>query len=126
MIWYGLDGKPTTAEAANVLLGDELARRVAHTTIVTDKGRVTVSTVFLVLDHSHGGPVPVLWESMAFGGPVDNDARRYTSAQDAVEGHAEMVALVKAELEMDGAVILAEETFDGAAARRVGSTTEES
>ena len=55
---------------------------------------VSVSTVFLVLDHSFeaGGP-PVLWETMIFGGIHDQDQNRYTSYEAALEGHAQMVEL---------------------------------
>lgn len=30
-----------------------------------------VSTVFLGLNHSHGGGEPILFETMVFGGPLD-------------------------------------------------------
>lgn len=56
-----------------------------------------VSTVFLGLDHdfSGAGP-PVLWETMVFGGPLDEEQRRYTTLGDAKEGHALLVAAVAA------------------------------
>lgn len=110
-VWYGLDLKPITAQEAERLLCDPLTCRVAHTTIVTSKGTVTVSTVFLVLDHNYVGGVPVLWESMAFGGPLDMDQRRYGSREAAVEGHAEMVSLACTACEVDGADIIAQEEF---------------
>jgi hypothetical protein len=57
---------------------------------------VKVSTVFLGMDHSFCGiGPPVLWETMIFGGPHDQDQRRYTSREDAIAGHAEMVALAR-------------------------------
>lgn len=54
---------------------------------------VQVSTVFLGLDHSFGGPVPVLWETMIFGGEHDQYCDRYTSHTDALEGHKKACAL---------------------------------
>jgi len=56
---------------------------------------VTVSTVFLGLDHGFdpSGP-PVLWESMVFGGPGDQDMDRYTSKLQAVAGHNQLCARV--------------------------------
>lgn len=61
---------------------------------------VEVSTVFLSLDHWFGsGPhAPLLWESMCFGGPLDNECDRYATRQEAEAGHASMVARVKAAL----------------------------
>jgi hypothetical protein len=53
-----------------------------------------VSTVFLFLDHGFGTDGPVLYESMVF--PLDSygelDCRRYRTRQEALEGHAELVA----------------------------------
>lgn len=70
----------------------------------TEVGWLTVSTVFLGLDHGlYDGP-PVLWETMIFGrGRLASfrgmpflardsyDQRRYTSREDALLGHEEMV-----------------------------------
>lgn len=56
-----------------------------------------VSTVFLGMDHRHNGEgPPVLWETMVFGGPLDEHQWRYTSRDDAVAGHAKTVAEVEA------------------------------
>ena len=59
-------------------------------------GAVMVSTVFLGLDHGWGGGAPVLWETMIFGGTHDGYQDRYTTRADALHGHAEAVALVRA------------------------------
>lgn len=69
-----------------------------------DVGGYFVSTVFLSLDHAFGGGPPVLWESMVFrsvkeGEPFDGHdyaARHYTSREDALAGHAELVEWVRA------------------------------
>ena len=60
----------------------------------SERDGVMVSTVFLGMDHSFGGPVPVLWETMVFGGEHDGDQERYTSRQDAIAGHEAMCARV--------------------------------
>lgn len=58
---------------------------------------VSVSTVFLGIDHSFtAGDAPVLWETMVFGGTYDELQRRYTSREDAVNGHAEILRRVRA------------------------------
>ena len=56
---------------------------------------VTISTVFLGLDHNFGsdGP-PVLFETMVFGGKLDSEMSRYSSWEGAVTGHEEWVKKV--------------------------------
>jgi hypothetical protein len=72
----------------------ETAERTVQVTRMGDpEGEVVVSTVFLGVDHnSENGPEPVLWESLVRGGPLDNELRRYTSREAAVQGHDELVA----------------------------------
>jgi len=51
---------------------------------------ITVSTVFLGLDHRYPldpDPRPVLFESMIFGGPDDGAQYRYHTFAEAIEGH---------------------------------------
>jgi hypothetical protein len=83
-------------------------RRVALTVIDQDLG-VTVSTIFLGLDHSFsaGKSEPVLFETMAFV-PQDRvllgrlydqeeyEQRRYCTYAQAMAGHAEVVARMQA------------------------------
>lgn len=54
---------------------------------------VAVSTVFLALDHSFGQGEPQLYETMIFGGPLDETQDRYATRQAAINGHAHYVAL---------------------------------
>jgi hypothetical protein len=55
-----------------------------------------LSTVFLGLDHSFGGYVPILFETMAFGFDPeesewsDNYCERYATAEEAVANHKEL------------------------------------
>ncbi len=64
-------------------------RRVARTDISDD---VYVSTVFLGLDHSFMDGIPVLYETMIFGGDSDQECRRYCFREQAVIGHNATVA----------------------------------
>lgn len=57
-----------------------------------------VSTVFLGLDHSHGGPVPLLYETMIFGGDLDQKCYRSTTRDEALLYHAGCVEAVQAEI----------------------------
>ncbi len=66
-------------------------RRVADTHI----GESRVSTVFLGLDHNFGNGAPLLFETMVFGGPLDQEMERYTFWEEAEKGHAVMVERVK-------------------------------
>lgn len=68
-------------------------KRRVDFTVVADG--VEVSTVFLGYDHSFGGGQPVLFETLVFGGPLDMEMERYYTWDEAVAGHAEMVARVK-------------------------------
>ena len=63
-------------------------RRVARTDL---DGGVFVSTVFLGMDHQWGNGPPLLFESMVFGGPLDQEQDRYSTWDEAERGHAAMV-----------------------------------
>jgi hypothetical protein len=78
--------------------GDDV-KRVAF----TDVNGVTVSTVFLALDHNFfdDGP-PILFETMVFDHPFTGEnaeafdgMRRYRTWDEAERGHSEVVALVR-------------------------------
>lgn len=57
-------------------------------------GDVKVSTVFLGLDHSFGYGEPLLFETMIFGGEHDQYQDRYSTWDEAVEGHKKACKLV--------------------------------
>jgi hypothetical protein len=59
-------------------------------------GTLTVSTVFLGLDHNWGLGPPLLWETMVFGLPDDNPMWRYATYDEALTGHAAAVELARA------------------------------
>lgn len=69
-------------------------RTVAKTQI----GDVNVSTVFLGLDHSFGYGPPQLFETMAFGGELDQEQERYSTWDQAIAGHDVMCARVRSTL----------------------------
>ena len=53
-----------------------------------------VSTVFLGLDHGHNA-VPILFETLVFGGQLDGNGERYSTYDEAVAGHAKWVNKAK-------------------------------
>lgn len=67
-------------------------RKIARDKLKIGDETVTVSTVFLGLDHGFGRGGPVLFETLVFGGPHDQDERRYSTRQEALAGHAEFLA----------------------------------
>ena len=73
--------------------GDSEARRVAEDHLSLN---VYVSTVFLGLDHGFQDGPPLLFETMVFGGPLDQAQWRYSTWEEAEAGHAEAVAMAKA------------------------------
>lgn len=83
---------PCTVHAWGAMMADIGSRRVAETTI----GDTRVSTVFLGLDHSFGEGPPLLFEAMAFGGPLDEEQERCTTWEQAEAMHAAMCERVRA------------------------------
>lgn len=62
----------------------------------TNIGPVSISTVFLGLDHRMGGAgPPVLYETMVFGGRLDQFQNRCCTWEEAEAMHADAVQLVR-------------------------------
>jgi hypothetical protein len=77
--------------------GNTTNRIVGRTEVTSD---VTVSTIFLGFDHNfritgRRGPA-VLFETMIFGGPLDEARWRYSSWDDAATGHEAAVRKARA------------------------------
>ena len=87
--WYRLNDKTPVPveldEELEYLMNYEINMRVAES---GDRGGIWVSTVFLGLDHSYNpdGP-PILFETMIFGGPHNEYQERYSTWDEAIEGH---------------------------------------
>jgi hypothetical protein len=91
---YILDGKQIVEEPDLIKWAkwfQAADRKVAHTEI----GNSDISTVFLGMDHSFDGGVPVLFETMIFGGALDGFQKRYRTWSEAEEGHRQAVAQVE-------------------------------
>lgn len=108
---YTLDENHRPVPSYDVLLwakwiGEGDHRRIGDDWLLGDT--VRVSTVFLGIDHNWGGLLvdnldayiaaggPVLWETMIFGGALDQWGERYSSHDAAVRGHAVAIAMVLA------------------------------
>ncbi len=83
-VYYGMDGQVIDRDEFAAMFEDPLGRRVAH----DSQGDVSVSTVLLCLDHRFGdeGP-PLIFETMIFGGDHDEYQERYSTREQAEEGH---------------------------------------
>lgn len=71
--------------------------RITKQTIIPELG-ISISTAFLGIDHSFGGDVPILWETMIFGSKheaLDGYQVRYSSLKAAKKGHHEAVKFAK-------------------------------
>jgi hypothetical protein len=87
---YDFDGNPIAYEEWYALFAED-RRGVACTQV----GEVEVSTVWLGLDYSFGRGVPLIYETMVFGGPLDHRQERYPNRVAALAGHDRWVAAVR-------------------------------
>ena len=86
---YILDGKKVVPVADLLEWAkwfESCDRRIAR----DEKNGVVVSTIFLGLDHQFGGGPPLLFQTVASGGPHDQDQERYSTWEDAEAGHKAM------------------------------------
>jgi hypothetical protein len=64
-----------------------------------------VSTVFLGIDHNHSCKgAPLLFETMVFGGEHDGRMMRYSTWDEAENGHAAMLAYIAPPTGDDGGI----------------------
>lgn len=95
---YILDENGEVKEVDNVIEWAEWFeknpdRHIGYTSIFG----IRVSTVFLGLDYSFSmgmSDVPILWETMIFGGINDQYQERYATREEAISGHRRAVFLV--------------------------------
>jgi hypothetical protein len=86
---------------------DAKKKRVAYTEINTGERDITISTVFLGLDHSFSDDTRSLWfETLVFDGPNDGDMARYETWDEAEAGHNTMVQVVLDALKSEGVPVV--------------------
>jgi hypothetical protein len=74
----------------------------------TDVDGIEISTVWLGLDHNfaraqHPELPPLIFETMVFGGVMDQEPYRWATEQEALEGHEIAVAAVRLQTGQDKA-----------------------
>lgn len=89
----GVPTRPASLTAWAEWIADDDNKRVA----LTEIGDITISTVFLGVDHAFGHGNPLWFETMIFGGAHDEFQERYTTLEEAVLGHERAVELVRSE-----------------------------
>lgn len=92
---YILDENGNPKVCNELLVWAEWFENANRTIKKTKIGEVEVSTVFLGIDHSFGGDIPILYETMIFGGKYDGEQRRYVTKEEALLGHDELIKLAK-------------------------------
>lgn len=96
-LYYRLEGHEV------VPASDEQAFNEPRCVGDTRIGDARVSTVFLVIDHNHcKHGLPIVFETMVFGGEHDLYCERYATWNEAEVGHVEACALVTASLIAEG------------------------
>lgn len=95
--YYNRAGQVISREEWASKFEDDDDRRVAETTV----GIFWVSTVFLGLNHAWGGGPPLIFETMVFNQDSEREfedvfCERYSTEEEALAGHKEVVARLKA------------------------------
>ena len=88
---YDREGRPISMAQWAILFGDKDYQRVKATEI----GDVTVSTVWLGMNHQWGDGPPLIFETLVFNGPHDGEMARYSTEAAALEGHKAMCEQVR-------------------------------
>lgn len=87
--YYDRRGNQITMEQWAATFGD-------NTVIRTTVGVAEVSTVWLGINHQWGAGPPLIFETMVFGGNLNEECVRYSTESEALVGHAAMCARVQA------------------------------
>lgn len=90
--WDELDRNPTREWRSWWQIGkDQISGLQLWKWTILDS--ISVSTVFIGLDHSWEGDPPVVFETMIFGGALSDEQWRYCTIQEARIGHRRAVRL---------------------------------
>jgi len=92
-IYYKLGNDGKTPKQSRAI--DSKVKTVKKDKITSSGSDITISTVFLGLDHNWGDGPAVLFETMIFGGEHDDYQVRYETWEQAEKGHQEALNLVK-------------------------------
>lgn len=74
-----------------------VSRRIMVTKLINPTRSVMISTIFMHIDHNFSrkvGPHPVLYETLVFGGPLNEHRMMSVAAEQAVEAHKHLTDMV--------------------------------
>ncbi len=89
--WFETAGKTRIVRQTQIIKGLKFGKKALGIPI-------KISTVFLGLDHSFAfgrNHIPILFETMIFGGKHDQYQERYATWEEAEKGHKKALKLVK-------------------------------
>lgn len=89
-LYYDKDGSPLEMMEWAKKIQEMDYKIVARTA----NGDVLVSTVWLGIDHAFGDHPPIIFETMVFRGDHDGEMARYSTIEEAREGHRKMCEMV--------------------------------
>lgn len=92
-LFYDRAGRPMTGdEYAEAKYETMEYRRIGQDIVIVGDEPCNVSTVWLGIDHNWmGRGLPIIFETMIFGGPYDQAQERYATELAAQEGHMRTV-----------------------------------
>jgi hypothetical protein len=98
---YDRNGQPIDSASFGRLLSDRAYKKIGLTKVADGEKSFTVSTVWLGINHRYGDGPPLIFETMVFGegSMLDLACARYSTEQEAREGHRAMVLLVTADMD---------------------------
>ena len=97
-MYYDMDGNPISLmEWSHIYSNAD--RTIGSDVVIHGEHIVRVSTVYLGLDHSFFGGIPLIFETMMFSTDesIDQGQWRYATKEQAIRGHADVLAQVTKE-----------------------------
>jgi hypothetical protein len=88
-LYYDRQSRPISHEQWMAEFSRSHGRRHVASTDLKELGRV--STVWMGLNHAYDDGPPLIFETMIFGGPMDQYMDRYTTEDQARTGHEFLV-----------------------------------
>jgi hypothetical protein len=92
--YYILEGR-IPVQCDDVLEWGKWYRTAERVVAQESVGEAIISTVFLGFDHGWGDLKPIVFQTMVFGGLLDQEHERYYTWEEAEAGHKKMVERVK-------------------------------
>jgi hypothetical protein len=92
--YYALDDDNQLVEVPALSWAKSFESMADRRVALTRRGHVSVSTVFLGLNHQFGNGPPMVFETLVMGGRHDGRMERYSTWDDALLGHRRACLMV--------------------------------